>query len=216
MPEDVKASRRRYDASGRRARAQQARAEIIGAARRLFEQNGYAATTVADVARQANVSPETIYKSFGSKANVLGAVVATAVRGDSEATPLRERPVIDAIRDEQDPGRQLELYGTLLAETNPRLAPLVRVMREAAPTDPEIADALAQLNADRLDGMREFASLLAAHGALRRGVSRQQATDALWTLNSPEVYELLVVERGWNPRRYGRWITQQLAAALLG
>lgn len=215
MPEDVKPSRRRYDASGRRARARQARTEIITAARRLFEQNGYAATTVADVASQANVSPETIYKSFGSKANVLAAVVAAAVRGDSEATPLRERPVIDAIRDEQDPNRQLELYGTLLAQTNPRLAPLVRVMREAAPADPEIADALAQLNANRLEGMRELAALLAARGALKRGVSRQQATDALWTLNSPEVYELLVVERGWNARRYGRWITQQLAAALL-
>ena len=215
MPEDVKPARRRYDASGRRARARQARAEIITAARRLFEQNGYAATTVTDVARQANVSPETIYKSFGSKANLLGAVVAAAVRGDSEATPLRERPVIDAIRNEQDPSRQLELYGTLLAETNPRLAPLVRIMREAAPADPEIADALAQLNANRLEGMGEFAALLAARGALKRGVSRQQATDALWTLNSPEVYELLVVERGWNPRRYGRWIAQQLAAALL-
>ena len=215
MIEDVKHSRRRYDASGRRARALQTRDEIAAAARRLFQHNGYAATTVAQIAREANVSPETIYKAFGSKAALLGAAVAAAIRGDNQATPLRQRPVIDAIRNEQDPHRQLQLYGKLLAEVNPRLAPLVRVMREAAPADPEIDAALTQLKANRLEGMDEFAALLAARGALRHGVSKQQATDALWTLNSPELYELLVIERGWNPRRYGRWIAQQLAAALL-
>jgi AcrR family transcriptional regulator len=215
MSEDVKRSRRRYDASGRRARALQTRDEIAAAAIRLFERNGYAATTVAHIAREASVSPETIYKAFGSKAALLAAAVAAAIRGDNQATPLRQRPVIDAIRDEQDPHRQLELYGKLLAEVSPRLAPLVRVMREAAPADPEIAAALTQLKANRLEGMDEFAALLAARGALRHGVSEQQATDVLWTLNSPELYELLVIERGWNPRRYGRWIAQQLAAALL-
>jgi len=214
MRENVK-PRRRYDASGRRARARQTRDEITEAARRLFEHNGYAATNVAQVAREANVSPETIYKAFGSKATLLGAVVTAMIRGDTEAAPLRQRPVIDAIRNEQDPHRQLEMYGKLLAEVNPRLAPLVRVMREAAPADPEIATVLAQLKANRLEGMAEFAALLATRGALRHGVSRQHATDVLWTLNSPELYELLVVERGWNPRRYGRWIAQQLAAALL-
>lgn len=215
MSEDVKPARRRYDASGRRARAQQTRGEIAEAARRLFEDRGYAATTIAQVAREANVSPETIYKAFGSKAALLTTAVTAAIRGDTEAPPLRERPVIDTIRDEQDPRRQLDLYARLLTEVNPRLAPLVRVMREAALLDPEIATALAQLKTNRLEGMGEFAALLAARGALRPGVSKQQATDALWTLNSPELYELLVDERSWSPRRYGRWIAQQLSAALL-
>src|SRR5580700_10781670 len=125
MSELVK-PRRRYDATGRRARAQQTRDEIAEAARRLFIENGYAGTTIADVARQAHVSPETIYKGFGSKRALLDAAVTSSVRGDTEATPLRSRPVIDAIRQEQDPRRQLQTYGDLLAEVNPRLAPLVR------------------------------------------------------------------------------------------
>jgi len=207
--------RRRYDSTGRRARAQQTRAEICDAARRLFEERGYGPTTIADIARSASVSPETIFKAFGSKSALLGAVVTAAVRGDAEATPLRRRPVIDAIRAEEDPRRQLAMYGALLADVNPRLAPLVRVLREAASGDPDTAAALEALNANRLDGMSEFAGLLYDRGALRSGVSKTQARDVLWTLNSPELYQLLVLERGWSARRYGTWVAEQLAAALL-
>lgn len=215
MIEDVNPPRRPYDGSGRQARARQTREEIAEAAQRLFEENGYARTTIVDVAQKANVSPETIYKAFGSKGALLGAVVTASIRGDTDAAPLRRRPVIDAIRQEQDPRRQLEMYGSLLAEVNPRLAPLVRVMREAAPGDPGIGAALVQLRANRLEGMSEFAALLADRGALRPSISKQEARDVLWSLNSPELYELLVLERRWSARRYGRWIAQQLAAALL-
>jgi len=215
MTENVKPVPRRYDASGRQARARRTREQIVAAAGALFERDGYASTTIAAVAREANVSPETIYKGFGSKGALLGAAVSSSIRGDTEAATLRRRPAIAAIRDEPDPRRQLEMYGRLLAEINPRLAPLVRVMREAGSADPEIADMLARLNADRLDGMREFAGVLATRDALRAGVSRRQAADVLWTLNSPELYELLVLGRGWSARRYGEWVARQLAAALL-
>lgn len=214
MSELVK-PRRRYDATGRRARAQQTRDEIAEAARRLFIENGYAGTTIADVARQANVSPETIYKGFGSKRALLDAAVTSSIRGDTEATPLRSRPVIDAIRQEPDPRRQLQTYGDLLAEVNPRLAPLVRVMREAAAGDPDAAAALSELNSNRLESMNEFATLLAGRRALRPGISKRHARDVLWTLNSPELYELLVLERGWSNRQYARWVASQLTAALL-
>jgi AcrR family transcriptional regulator len=215
MSESVK-PRRRYDASGRRARAQQTRDEIAEVARQLFVENGYTGTTIADVARQASVSPETIYKAFGSKRALLDAAVTSSIRGDTEATPLRARPEIDAIRQEPDPRRQLEMYGHLLAQVNPRLAPLVRVMREAASSDPELAAALSELNGNRLESMNEFASLLARRRALRPGISKPRARDVLWTLNSPELYELLVLERGWSDREYARWVASQLTAALLG
>jgi AcrR family transcriptional regulator len=215
MREDVKPPRRRYDASGRRARAQATRDRVAAIAGRLFGERGYAGTSIVEVAREADVSPETIYKAFGSKASLLAAAVTASIRGDTGDTPLRERPVIDAIRNEPDARRQLEMYGKLLAEVNPRLAPLARAMREAAPVDSEIADLLTQLKRNRLDSMREFAGLLAGRQALSNGVSPAQAADVLWSLNSPEVYELLVLERGWSRDRYGRWIARQLAAALL-
>jgi AcrR family transcriptional regulator len=215
MSDDVNPTRRRYDASGRRARAQHTRAEIADAARRLFQDNGYTGTTIADVARAASVSPETVYNAFGSKGALLSAVVSAALRGDTEPTPLRQRPVIEEIRGEDDPRRALERYGEFLAQANPRVSPLVRVMEQAAPGDPEIAAALARLKRDRLEGMADFAGHLEARGALREGLSRREARDALWTLNSPELYDLLVGERGWSAQRYGRWVARQLAAALL-
>jgi AcrR family transcriptional regulator len=215
MTPDVNPPRRRYDVSGRTARAQRTREEITDAARRLFEDRGYAPTKIVEVAREASVSPETIYKAFGSKAGLLRAALTASIRADTDATPLRQRPVIDAIRQEPDARRQLKLYAELLADVNSRLAGLARVMREAATSDPEIAAALAQLKEDRLDGMSEFAALLTDRGALRDGISEEEARDVLWTLNSPELYELLVLDRGWTPTQYGRWIAHALTAALL-
>ncbi len=214
MSENVN-PRRSYDASGRRARAEQTRGEIVNSARRLFEERGYSRTTVADIARAANVSPETIYKAFSSKGALLGAVVRASIRGDADPTPLRERPEIAAIRNERDPARQLEMYGSLVATVNLRLTPLLRIMREAAPAEPDIARELDRLDVDRLEGMAEFGALLARRGHLRPGVSRQEARDVLWSLNSPELYQLLVLERGWTARRYGRWVGQALRAMLL-
>src|ERR1700761_252874 len=111
---EARAPKRSYDSSGRRARAERTRAEIVEAAHRLFIADGYAATAITDIAREAAVSPETIYKAFASKSALLAAVVRAAVRGDAGETPLRERPEIDVIRRETDPARQLDLYGSLL------------------------------------------------------------------------------------------------------
>jgi hypothetical protein len=88
-------------------------------------------------------------------------------------------------------------------------------MREAASSDPGAAAALSELNGNRLGSMNEFATLLAGRQALRPRISKRHARDVLWTLNSPEVYELLVLERGWSNRQYARWVASQLTAALL-
>jgi AcrR family transcriptional regulator len=207
--------RRKYDASGRRARANRTRQDVIEAARRLFVERGFVTTTVSDIAAAAHVSPETIYKTFGSKTALVAAVARALVRGDADATPLRERSVIAEIRAEPDARTRLERYARLLAEVQPRVAPIIAVIREASRSDPALEATLRQLEADRLDGMTEFASLFAKADALRDGLSARTAADVLWTFNSPEMYELLVVRRGWSLRRYEKWIAEQLAAALL-
>ena len=208
-------SRRKYDASGRRARAQRTRQDVIEAARRLFVERGFVATTITEIAAAAQVSPETIYKGFGSKNALVAAVARALIRGDADATPLRERPVITQIREESNPKRQLELYARLLTEVQPRVAPIVAVIREAGRADPGLEVTLRELEADRLEGMTEFASQLAAAGSLRAGVTARAAADILWAFNSPEMYELLVLRRGWSRARYGRWVAEQLTTALL-
>jgi AcrR family transcriptional regulator len=209
------AKRRRYDSTRRREQARQTRSDILAAARRLFIERGYAATTLASIADGAGVSVDTIYGAYRSKPGLFRALIDVSVRGDEDPVPLQEREVIQAIRAEPDPRRKIEMYGSLLAEVNPRHAPLVAALREAARTDRQLAAIWERHKADRLEGMAAFAAHLAAEGALRGDVSESEARDALWTLNSTDVHDLLVGERGWSPERYGAWIAAQIAAALL-
>lgn len=207
--------RRAYDASGRRERARQTRLEILGAAQRLLPARGYAATTILAVAEEAGVSVETIYGTFGSKAGLARDALRAALRGDDEPVPLTERPEIMRIREEPDPRRQLELYAQFLPGANARIAPLVRVLWAAADADQELATVLAEHEQNRLDGMTQFAQELHKRGGLRKGLSTDEARDTLWSLNSIELYELLVTRRGWSRDRYAKWLKETLTAALM-
>jgi AcrR family transcriptional regulator len=207
--------RRPYDASGRQLQAQRTRRAVIDSARRLFLERGFAATTMPAVAQAAGVSVQTVYKVFGTKARLAKAVFDVAMAGDDEPVVMLDRPLLARARAEPDAHRKLQLYGDFLAEVAPRHVPIQLVIRDAAATDPEANVVWAELQAERLRGMTMFARALHAGGHLRPGLSTSEARDVLWTYNSAEVFQLLVVERGWSPRRYGRWVADALKAALL-
>jgi hypothetical protein len=128
---------------------------------------------------------------------------------------MRQRAALGRVRAEPDPRRKLRRYGEFVAEVVPRHVPVQPLARAAAATDPEAAGVWEQLQAERLAGMALFARALRAEGHLRPGVQEEEARDLLWTCNSPETYELLVLRRGWTPERYGRWVADSLIAALL-
>jgi len=206
-------TRRRYDSSGRRERARQTRDQIVDAARALFLADGYAATTVAAIAAAARVSVETIYKGFGGKP---GLVRAIAERGLAGQGPVPAEQRSDHIRDtEPDPRRILAAWGTFTAEIAPRVAPILMLARDAAASDPEVALTLEQISAARLDRMALNARGLFEAGHLRPEITPGEAADIMWTYSSPELYELLVLRRGWSADRYGRFVGQALIAALL-
>lgn len=206
---------RRYDSSGRQQAAARTRVSIIATATELFLEHGYSAATIPMIARAASVSVPTVYKMFGSKAQLAKAAFDVAIAGDHDDVPMRERGVIQAIRAEHDPRRKLERYGRFLAETLPRHVPVQLVVRDAAATDKDAALLWNQLCGERLRAMSWFAGELRDGGLLRKGVTLAEARDVLWTHNAPELFELLVIQRGWSARRYGTWVTQQLIAALL-
>jgi AcrR family transcriptional regulator len=206
-------TRRRYDSSGRRERARQTRDQIAGIAEDLFLSRGYAATTVAAIAAQARVSVETIYKSFGGKPGLVRAIVE---RGLAGAGPVPAEQRSDQIRDtEPDPRRILAAWGSFTAELAPRVVPIFLLARDAAAGDPEVAATLEQISAARLERMTVNARGLARAGHLRPGITPGQAADILWTYSSPELYDLLVIQRRWSPDRFGRFVGQALTAALL-
>ena len=74
---------------------------------------------------------------------------------------------------------------------------------------------MEEMDADRLARMSDNARRLHATGHLRRGISVDDATDVLWTYSAPELYELLVLRRGWTPQRFGRFVADAMIAALL-
>jgi len=212
---DAVKSRRRYDRTGRQEQARRNRWAVLEAARRLFLERGYAATTVAAIAAEAGVSAETVYKAFGNKPGLVKAVFDVAIAGDDEPVPLVEREMVRRIEEATDPRQKLAIYGEHLAATLPRHVPVQLVVRAAAASDGGAAQAWAELQAERLRGMDLFAAHLAASGCLRAGVSQGEARDVLWAHTSTELYELLVLARGWDVDRYTLWVVAQLEAALL-
>ncbi len=213
MSEGVK--RRTYDASRRQQQARVARARILAAAREHFLADGYGATTVAEIAADAAVSVETIYKAFKNKPGLLKGVFDVAIAGDDEPRAIMEREFVRAIEAEPDPSEKLQGYAHHLATAMPRTAPIQLLVRAVAAVDPDIAAVHDQLQRERLMGMTAFATHLADSGSLRVGVSRNDARDILWTYTAVELYELLVDGRRWSNARYRDFVADALIAALV-
>jgi len=216
MPRKVKPEpKRAYDASRRRLQAAQSRRSMLAAGRRLFLEHGYANTTIPMVAAETDVSVQTVYKAFENKPGLLKAIVDVAIVGDDEPVPLMEREFVQRNMAEPDPRVKLLDYGAHLAEIASRVQPILLVVRDAGAVDAGAAEVWERLQAERLTGMTYFARHLQAERHLRRGVTAVEARDVLWTYNSVEVWDLLVRQRGWSTTRYGRWVGNQLVAALL-
>ena len=204
---------RRYDATGRREQARRTRQEILDAAERLFLDNGYASTTVAAIADQAGVSVETIYKAFGGKAGLVRALYERGLSGRGP-TPAYQRS--DEMRaQETAPRTIMARWGLLTAEVASVVTPIRLLMRAAAATDPDIAALVDESDNERLERMGHHARFLQERGYLREGVSVSEATDVLWTCSSVELYELLVLRRGWSPTRFAAFVTDLMIAELL-
>ena len=117
------AVKRSYDSSRRRQQAEETRALIVRTARDLFVEQGYGHTTVADVARGAGVSVETIYAAFGNKATLLHRAWDITVGGDEQDIVFHERPDVLAIRNEPDLAKRLMLHAAFSTQTAQRIAP---------------------------------------------------------------------------------------------
>jgi AcrR family transcriptional regulator len=181
----------------------------------MFLQRGYGDTTVAAIADAADVSVETVYKAYRNKEGLLKAVVDVAIVGDDEPVPMLQRELVRTIEAEPDARGKMRLYGEHLTRSAPRRAPLEILARTAAATDPSAGRVWKKLQDERLAGMTAFARHLHEAGCLRQGISLGEARDVLWTYISPDVFDLLVRQRGWSHRRYGRWVAEAVASALL-
>jgi len=208
---DTTVKRRTYRSELRRQRADQSRASVVSAAAELFLRDGYTATTIAAVAAQAGVSVETIYKGFGGKA---GLVRAIWERGLAGRGPVHAEDRSDALRELGDAGALIDGWSRLTSEVSPRVAPITLLVKGAAGSDTELAALDREMDADRLERMTDNARALIQIGGLRAGIGLQEVADVLWTASSPQLYELLVLRRGWPLHRYSAFVASTMKAAL--
>jgi AcrR family transcriptional regulator len=206
--------KRKYDASRRREQARARRRAVVAAARELFERQGFQATAVADVAQHAGVSPESIYKGFGTKAALAKAVFDVVIAGDDEPVPIAERPDVQAVLAEPDVRRKVELYVDGLVRRQDRSARMQTVIRDGRHTDDSLGEVWQHLLAERLTGMTMLATHLHDSGQLRPGLGVDEVRDVLWAYIAVEQYELLVLGRGWPLDRYRAWLVRAITAAV--
>lgn len=214
MAERVKT--RPYNSPRRREQAAATRREILEAAQRLFERQGYATTTMAAIAAEAGVALKTVYVAFETKSGVLRALWNLLLRGDEGETPVADRSWYREVVEEPDSQRQLRLNARNSRAVKTRIAGVLKVIRNAAPVDPDIEALWERIQTEFHANQRVIVERLAERKALRRGLDVDRATDILWTLNHPDVWQLLVGERGWTPEQYEEWFGDMACSQLLG
>lgn len=212
MPDDVNNRTRQDGVRGAQARA--TRRRIVDAAALLFISDGYAATTLEQIAERAGVAVQTVYFHFGNKRTVLERAVDVAAVGDDEPVALLERPLYEQLDSEPDPRRLIARWVQGGRDIFVRIAPIMRVVRDAAGIDSDMAVQWTTNEQQRATAYRVLAQQLADRRALQPSMSVDDATDIVMALVSIEIY-LLLAARGWSPQRWEEWITTMLTTALL-
>ena len=209
--------RRRYDSSRRKERAAQTRRDIVTAAGTLFRDRGYG-VSMPEIAAEAGVVVETVYRIFGTKAGLFRDVVEALLAGGAARAerPVEGRDAIRALIEEPDPARQVAMYARTQPGIHRRAGPILRALRDAKAGDPELAQLWAEMEAWRFEGQGRFVGMLAGRGVLRADRTLEVAQDVTWTLCSLAVYDQLVLDRGWDDDRYEAWLAETLARELLG
>jgi AcrR family transcriptional regulator len=197
------------------ARTRLARRAVIDAARTLFLERGYGATTIDAISALSDVPPATVYRLFSSKRGILKALLDTSIGGDNDAVPMADRPPVRSLLADPKPKNMVAGLVGIAAQVNSRTAAIYRILVSAAASDPDAATLLDDLTRQRQEGQGRVARALARAHALRPTLRERDAGDIIHALVSPEVYGLLVVDRGWPPERYETWLTETLVDQLL-
>jgi TetR/AcrR family transcriptional regulator, regulator of autoinduction and epiphytic fitness len=207
-------SRVTHDEPPRRGRGQArtrlARRAVVAAARTLFAERGYAATTVEVISNVADVPAATIYRLFTSKLGILKALLDTSIAGDDKALTVQERSDVASLFGEPDPIKLLAGSAGVTTAINQRSYDVYRVLMGAASSEPAAVELLDEVREQRKRGQRQIAHALDRSNSFRDGLKEHEAVDLIYALMSPEVYRLLVVDRNWSPEKYQQWLATAL------
>jgi len=209
----AKGVKRAYISAQREAQAMATQRSILDAALRLFSASSYTATTIQAVADEAGVAVQTVYAVFGNKRELLRRTLEAAVSGGPAEEPLANGPDIQAITAEPDPRRRAAMDAALSTQISRRVAPIMRVLREAAASDPGFAATAQAITAQRRADMVAAAEALAGPDGLAKDL--EDTVGTLYVLYSPDVFLALTGDLGWSLERYERWLAEMLYRAVI-
>ena len=205
---------RPYRSAVRTRAAQQTRLAVIEAARELFVEQGYGATTVDAIAARAGVGRATVFKSVGGKPALMRAAHHTAMVGADDPRPPHEAGLADRWAGVTGAIPLLEVYAAVVADVFEAVGPIHEAMVQAASESVELRDQLAELDRERHEAATRTARLVGDE--LRAGLSIDRAADILWVHNDPLLWQSLHQRRGWTKAEFTAWLTGSLRAQLLG
>lgn len=204
-------SKRGYHSPKRQRQADATRRRILASAERLFAAHGYAAITMEMIANAAEVSLATVYLHFAGRVAVVGALA-----DEIAAAPELSVEQVEQVDTDTGPVEQLRIGARIMRQVNERAWLVADILRSQRGNEPTL-DQLWALSQERhLDAMRRAAEAIASRGGLRPELSVEAAADALYALAGIDVYRALVLERGWTPERYERWLFEVGCREILG
>jgi AcrR family transcriptional regulator len=206
--------RRKYDNRRRRADAEARQRRIVDAAVALFIEQGFGATSIDQIAATADVSPQSIYATYGSKAGVLSRAIEVALVGDQDGIPVVDRAPGLADMSAAVCVARFAAYAKFIRALNERVAPLIRVMEQAASSDPALGELRSGLRATQQADCRHWIDQLGPE-ALRPGLSAAHAVYVMSMIDSPYVYSLLTIDGALTPDDYEQWLAHALPHLLL-
>ncbi len=207
--------KRQYTSKRRTAAAVQTKKNILQAADRLFRKNGWSGTTIAAIAGEASVSSETIYSVFSNKRSIIRDLIIGTVRRGEPDIPVVEQDRPREVFALRDAGARMDMFCRDIADVLSRVAPLMAIVRTAADTEEELAELYLSLQAGRRQNLLRFAQALQANGNLRDGLDVESATDILWRLASPELFELMSRVEKTDASAFAAWLAAMAKQLLL-
>ena len=211
MPAAVK---RHYDNTRRQAQVRATRLRILDAAKALFIEQGYPATTLEAIANAADTSLPTLYRLFPSKLALLKAVLDASFGGDDQPISFGDRPEQQAARAQPDGASLIRAFARIGRDFMDRSSAIMHVLATAAQVDPDAAELMADIQRQRHTGQSRIVAALAGMGALAPGLELSEAADMTYAVMSPDVHRILAVERGWTADQYEQWLVRSLGLLL--
>jgi AcrR family transcriptional regulator len=200
---------RSYYSLVRQRRADETRAGIAAATRRLILEKGYEAATMEAIAREAGIATPTVYAVFGSKRRILTELADRAAFGPGYQTLIRE------VEKLTDPVARLRQAARIARQVYDSERKEFDILRKAGVVIPELAAIEQEKENGRYEGQAHTISFLVQSRHMLPQLTEKEARDVLWTLTGRDIYRMLVVERGWSSDRYEKWLSNAIVAALV-